>query len=795
MKRVLNVGGNSKLIALPPIYAGWEHHLLDIDPKGNPDIVCDARELQGLAPGQYDAIYCSHNLEHYYRHDVPRVLKGFLHLLKRDGFVHIRVPDMAKVMQETINRGLDVDDTLYESPMGPITVLDVIYGHGEQIARSGCEFFAHKTGFTLKSLVAMLERCGFPHVFGGAQELEIAVFAFPETPTEDAAKLLRLTVREGSQQPAASTTASELLQLTVAQLRDLCADLVAKGSIRTAIQHYRDWLAGSQSPLAYAAYFNLGCLLGQVGDLSGAGDAYQQALNHKSDFMHARANLGAIHEQQGKVDEAILEWQQIVEHARQNTVDTEVRLNALNNLGRVLELRRRFPEAEVVLTQSLTINPTQPEVIHHLVHLRQRQCAWPVYQEFPGLTKENLVQHTSALAMLSATNDPALQLATARRYVSELLPDPLPRLAPDIPYSHGRQRVGYLSSNFGRHAVSFLTAELYELHDRNRFEIYAFSSGRDDRSDMRKRIEAAMDHFISIEHMSDEAAAHAIRTAEIDILIDLQGLTLGVRPAILARRPAPIQVTYLGFPGSTASPWIDYVLADRYLIPESLEQYYSEKPLLMPNCFQVNDRKREIGPTPTRQQYGLPESAFIFCAFNHNYKITPELYDVWMNILRRTSGSLLWLLADNPTARDNLINEATLRGVASDRLIFAPRVPPSEYLARFKVADLFLDTFPFNGGTTASDALWAGLPLLTCSGNTFASRMAGSLLKGIKLDELITDSFAAYEDIAVHYANAPDKLNELRARLAINIHTTPLFDTPQFVKDLEALLTNVAIKA
>ncbi|MEI6737744.1 MAG: UDP-N-acetylglucosamine-peptide N-acetylglucosaminyltransferase, partial [Pseudomonadota bacterium] len=416
------------------------------------------------------------------------------------------------------------------------------------------------------------------------------------------------------------------------------------------------------------------------------------------------------------------------------------------------------------------------------------------YLPLPGVSVETMVHATSALAMLSASNDPAQQLDTALRYAQAKVPRNLPPMAPTHGYAHPRLRVGYLSSNLNLHAVTILTAELYELHDRSRVEVFAFCWSPEDGTPMRARIRAAMDHLIRIDQMSDEQAAHAIRAAEIDILVDLQGLTSGCRPTILAHRPAPVQISWLGFPGTTGLPGVDYVLADRYLIPESEARYYSEKPLYMPDCFQVNDRKRSAAPLPSRSTYGLASDAFVFCAFNHNHKFSPELFATWMRIVSRTPNSILWLLADNGIARRNLIAAAEANGIDSQRLVFAPRVQPTEYLARFQLADLFLDTLPFNGGTTASDALWMGLPLLTCSGRTFASRMAGSLLQGIGLPELITTNFADYEELAVALAIDPLRLRALRQRLQENRATYPLFDTPRFVRALENVFESVLPK-
>jgi predicted O-linked N-acetylglucosamine transferase (SPINDLY family) len=795
LKKVLNVGGNSKAIPLPDQYAGWEHHLLDIDPTGNPDIVCDARELTTLAADQYDAIYCSHNLEHYYRHDVGKVLAGFRHVLKPDGFVQVRVPDMAEVMRRAVTESLDIEDTLYESAMGPITVLDVMYGHVQQIERSGCEFFAHKTGFSRKSLVAALLRSGFSHVYVTAYSLELGAYAFKQAPSEATLSLLGLPVTSVDWTLADTEFSARVAALTLAELFTEAEQLVAGARSREAAQLYQNWLRFVSSPLAYAARFNLGHILSNLGELDAALEAYQAALKQNPAFVQARLNLGGVLERLGKKLEAISEWEKaLAELDRTPAPDKGLQKHALNNLGRVLELEHRYPESESALIRSLAISPDQEDVLHHLVHLRQKQCEWPVYSALPGVSVDNMVHATSALAMLSATDDPELQLEAATKFVQGKVRSDLPRLAPEHGYAHERLRIGYLSSNFGHHAVTILTAEMYGLHDRKRFEVFGFSSSPDDGTAMARRVRDSMDHFTYIDQASDEAAAAAIREAEIDVLIDLQGLTQGLRPNILSCRPAPVQITYLGFPGTTGLPWIDYVLADRYVIPEESARFFTEKPLYLPECFQVNDRQRAIGPKSDRTRYELGDGAFVFCAFNHNHKFNPEVFGAWMRILQRTPGSVLWLLADNTTAKANLLRFAEGQGIDSARLVFAPRVPPEEYLARFQLADLFLDTLPFNGGTTASDALWAGLPVLTCSGRTFASRMAGSLLRTIGLPELITTSLTDYEEKAVRLAADPKELSEIRQRLADNRLISPLFDTPRFVRALDDLLESVALR-
>lgn len=600
--------------------------------------------------------------------------------------------------------------------------------------------------------------------------------------------------------PAAAVRAGErssavLAALSLTDLIAIAEGMAGNGDQAGSVALYRDWIDRSGSPYAFVARFNLGRMVNDAGDLAGAEKLYREALAQQPSFPQALLNLGSVLERQGRNDEAIACWQQALGYIdAADSPDPGLQKHALNNLGRLLEQLHRYPEAEAMLARSLAVDSGQSEVIHHYVHLRQKQCEWPVYSPLPGVSVEKMVEATSALAMLSAANDPALQLATAQRYVREKVPMNLPPMAPKEGYRHDRLRIGYLSSNLNLHAVTILTAEVYELHDRNRFEVYAFCWSPEDGTPMRQRIRVAMDHLVRIDQMTDEQAARAIREAEIDILVDLQGLTSGCRATILAHKPAPVAVSWLGFPGTSGLPGVDYIIADRYLIPEELARFYSEKPLYLPDCFQSNDRQRAAGPLPLRATYQLPEDAFVFCAFNHNHKFSPEMFATWMRILHRVPGSILWLLADNETARANLGSYAAAQGIDPARLIFAPRVHPAEYLARFQLADLFLDTLPFNGGTTASDALWMGLPLLTCSGLTFASRMAGSLLRAIGLPELITDNLSAYEALAVALAQDRARLTELRARLAANRSTHPLFDTPRLVRALEDAFERVVLR-
>jgi predicted O-linked N-acetylglucosamine transferase (SPINDLY family) len=359
-------------------------------------------------------------------------------------------------------------------------------------------------------------------------------------------------------------------------------------------------------------------------------------------------------------------------------------------------------------------------------------------------------------------------------------------------YNHDRIRVAYVSADFREHAVSSLTVGMFEAHDKSRFDVTALSIGPDDNSDMRRRLKASFEHFIDAKTYPDDELAKLIKELEIDILVDLMGFTEGSRTNVLARRPAPIQINYLGFIGTMGAQFIDYIIADRIAIPTDQYEFYSEKVACLPNSFQANDRARRIADKIfTRAEAGLPEEGFVFCCFNNSYKITPDVFDVWMRILKQINGSVLWLVGGSPIMERNLRSEAAARGVDAGRLVFAQRLPLPEYLARLRLADLFLDTLPYNAGTTASDALWAGLPVLTRIGDTFVARMAASLLTAINLPELITSTPEAYEQMALDLAKHPEKITAIKRNLSENRLTTPLFDTKLFTKHIEAAYTEM----
>ena len=582
-------------------------------------------------------------------------------------------------------------------------------------------------------------------------------------------------------------------QLDFYQVSEYANQLASRSLDCLAAVFYQTWLDRNQTPHNHFVQFNLAVALSKENDLAGAEAAYRQAILLAPTFIQPRLNLGLILERQGRIDAALEAWLWVAQQTPETYPEQlALRIQALNHSGRVMETAYRYQEALAALTSSLALDPDQPDALHHWVFLRERLCTWPIYGDLAGVSPELMRRSTSALALLSLSDDPEAQLQAARNYVKDKMETGLPPLAPLTPYHHARLRIGYCSGDFCLHPVAMLTAELFELHDREKFEVYGFDWSREDGSALRRRVIQAMDHFIRIDKLDDASAARLIREHEIDILVDLQGQTLGARAGLMAHRPAPIQITYLGLPATTALPCIDYVIADRFLIPEELTRFYSEKPLYMPDVYQVSDRKRESGPPPSRQTCGLPPEGFVFCSFNNNFKFTPEVFQVWMNLLHRVEGSVLWLLGDNPGAQQNLRREAEARGIQGDRLLFAPRLAPEHYLARYTAADLFLDTFPFNAGTTASDALWMGLPVLTRSGRAFASRMAGALLTAAGLEELITYTLADYEEKAVSLAQDPAACLRIREQLRQVRASGVLFDTPRFVRNLETRLLELA---
>ncbi len=593
--------------------------------------------------------------------------------------------------------------------------------------------------------------------------------------------------------PTPDTHAQPAPPLSITALLERAAALQAAGQAAAAADLYGQWVqAHPNASGRQVACFNWGTVLSALGRDAEALQAYELALQIQPRFAPARLNLGHLMERRGEREAALAQWQQAMADADQ----LDHRLHALNNSARLLESLRRYPESEALMRQSLALKAEQFDVIQHYVHIRQKQCKWPLYDTVGEVTPNQMLVGTSPLAMMNVSDDPGLQLLAAQRFAYERVPrPPATPLWTQVPAAarQGRIKVGYLSGDLHLHAVGLLTAELFELHDRERFEVFAFCWTPESEMPLRQRILAAVDHHVRLAGVDDLTAARLVAQAGIDVLVDLQGLTSGARPAILGQRPAPVQVSYLGLPGTSALPGVDWILADRFVMPPELLPYCTEKPIYLPQCYQVSDRRRDMAATPTRAQCGLPDDGFVFCSFNNNHKFTAEVFACWMRILQQVPASVLWLLADNDTARAQMLACAAAHGIAAERLVFAPRVSPGDYVARFACADLVLDTFPYNAGTTANDALWAGTPILTRSGRSYISRMAGSLLTAVGLPDLITETLPEYEKRAVELARCPARIASYKRYLAEHGRASPLFDTPATVRAIEAEFERLAL--
>lgn len=464
--------------------------------------------------------------------------------------------------------------------------------------------------------------------------------------------------------------------------------------------------------------------------------------------------------------------------------------NAYRSRGEILFSMMRFDEAIASYDRSLELDPKQPFIRGKRLHALLTSGRWNDFEHSVD-TIVNLVERgfpASAPFELLATPASARTLKKlAILCAADRYPESRPPFRAKDRQPHERIRVGYFSADFHHHATMYLMAELFEKHDRTGFEFFAFSFGPTVQDEMRQRAVNAFEHFFDVHDQSDDAVATLARQHEIDIAIDLKGATHDFRPGIFAARPAPIQVSYLGFPGTMGTTYIDYIIADPVIIPATHYDDYTEKVVQLPHSYQPNDAQRVIAQsTPSRQALGLPESGFVFCCFNNNYKITPDLFTIWMRLLTQIDGSVLWLLEGNSSIGRNLRLEAEQRGIAPERLIFCSRISLAEHLARHRQADLFLDTFYYNAHTTTSDALWAGLPVLTCLGETFSSRVAASLLQAIGMPELITRNHTEYEELALRFARDPSALAAVREKLASNRLTHPLFNTELYARHLEA---------
>jgi protein O-GlcNAc transferase len=511
--------------------------------------------------------------------------------------------------------------------------------------------------------------------------------------------------------------------------------------------------------------------------------SYDSALAIKRDYAEAWNDRGNVLLELNRHEDALASYDRAL------TIRQEFP-EALYNSGTALSALARHGEAAGQFARLLSAEPDFPYAKGELLYSRLHCCDWIDYPHAIDQIRNDVIAGKPAatpFAFLSVSESPRDQLHCAKLYCRDKIPASVPELWTGEPYHHTKIRVAYISADFHNHATAHLTGELFELHDKTRFETYAISLGPHRRDEMRTRLESAFTQFIDVRNRSDRDIAHLLRQLQIDIAVDLKGHTQHSRPRILAFRPAPIQVNYLGYPGTMGAGFIDYILADRFTILEEHFAFYREKVAHLPDTYQPGDSKRRISAeTPTRAEAGLPESGFVFCSFVASYKIVPAVFDSWMRLLAAVEGSVLWLLAGNAEAAGNLRRSAEMRGIAAGRLVFAPRMKLEQHLARHRLAGLFLDTLPINAHTTASDALWAGLPVVTCLGAGFAARVAGSLLNALGLAELVTQTREDYEALAVNLALNSGRLAAIRAKLAQNRQIYPLFDTDRLRRHVES---------
>jgi len=582
------------------------------------------------------------------------------------------------------------------------------------------------------------------------------------------------------------------LSHSIADLIREAEALAAGGNAAEAAELYKRWIAlNPEDPHLAAALFNMAVVAQKSGDGFAAINALRHAICLDPDFHPPYINLGRQLEDMGQAGAAVGQWLALA--SRLSAVNGPARrhkLMALQQVGRVLEQNHADAAAEDALRQVIDLDPDTPQAVQHWIALRQKQCKWPVMTGWDGVVSRRLLASISPLSTAVMFDDPVFQLARAAGYARQSIPRPK-----RIDFDHARRRaerparlrIGYVSSDLREHAVGFGMSEVVELHDRGRFEIHAYYCGIAREDETRARIRTAVDHWTDISGLTDDEAAARIAADGIDILIDLNGYTRDARTAVFARRPAPIQANWYGFPGSMGTPYHHYIIADPHVIPEGHEIFFSEKVMRLA-CYQPNDRKRRVAAeAPNRADEGLPEQGFVFCCLNGTQKITAQVFRAWMKILNSTEGSVLWLLDSTEEANLRLRQMAASSGIAPERICFAPKRPNPQHLARYRLADVFLDTFPYGAHTTASDAMWMGTPVVTLEGKGFAARVCAGLVRCAGLPELVCHSLEEYVARAVAIALTPGAAAELRYRLERSRAVSTLFDTPRLVGGLETL--------
>ena len=529
------------------------------------------------------------------------------------------------------------------------------------------------------------------------------------------------------------------------------------------------------------AYYNIGTALRDQGDLVASINSYKQAIQIKPDYADAYYNMGISFKEHGDLAASINSYKQVLK------INPDY-ADAYLNMGNSLRDQGDLTAAIDSYKQSLKIKPDYHVARAAKLYQQAHICDWIGIE-----TDENLIsalgistQKISPFELLALEDSPNRHRLRSEIYAKNDFPQKSLSLEARPVQKPKRLRVGYFSADFHNHATMYLMAKIFETHNSEAFEIYAYSFGHQSNDEMRQRLVKAVDVFKDVNELADQDVAKLVMQDQIDIAVDLKGYTKSSRTGIFAYRPAPIQINYLGYPGTMGADYIDYIVVDKIVVPAEYQDGYSESIIQLPNSYQVNDNTRVISDRLMyKSQLGLPESGIVFCCFNNSYKISREEFNIWMRVLGKVQGSVLWLLKVNKFAEENLRKEAEKRGISGDRLVFAEKLPQGEHLARQRLADLFLDTFNYNAHTTASDALWAGLPVVTKLGKGFAARVAGSLLNAIGLPELITETIEDYEALILELAANPQRLAALKEKLATNRLSAPLFDTELFTKHLE----------
>jgi len=547
-----------------------------------------------------------------------------------------------------------------------------------------------------------------------------------------------------------------------------------------SIASYRQAIA--LRPALFAAHYNLGNVFLERRDWKAAEACYREATKLNPRHFKAHSNLGTAYFTQNKLEPAIACYRAALGLCPDDS-------DAYYSLANALAVQDTLDEAAAVCRKGLTFKPKDSKLLSLSMYITRRMCMWegdaPIAAAFIASCRE-MDFDAATFPLLSLVDDPAVHLAGARHYTANKLAVAHP--LPALPVLRGRSkiRIAYCSADFGQHVMSHLFAGMFELHDRDAFEVHGISFGADDGSAMRKRVFDALDHTLDIQHLGNRAAAEKIRALGFDIVIDMKGYTKNHRAELFAHRLAPVQVNYVGYPGTMGADFMDYILVDSFVVPAEEQINYAEKLVHLPGCYWINDIQiRVADQTPSRSECGLPDQAFVFLSFSNSYKITPGVFAVWMRLLHAKPDGVLWLLKDNRWVEQSLRAEAQKAGIDPARLIFAPRVPVPDHLARHRLADLALDTFPYNGHTTVSDALWVGLPVVTYAGRSFAARVAGSMIANVGLPELITYNLKDYEALAMRLASNSDELSAIKNRLIQNAPQASLFDARKTTRAIE----------